>query len=81
MPEKETRWIARLTQSQNFNLDELLELASGLDIWERHADYLVVAGSDLQLSEIERRGVGHVERIETIDEFQKRMRQRGETAE
>jgi hypothetical protein len=72
MSDKETRWIARLTPASNFSVDALLEMSQGLDVWERHANFLVVAASDLELSELERRRLAKVEKLYTVAGFQSR---------
>ena len=41
----------------------------GLDVWERHPDALVVAATETQLGEIERRRLAYVERIELVAAF------------
>ena len=51
-------------------------MSLGLDVWERHAEFLVVAASDTQLSEIERRRLAHTEKVCTVAEFQSRAQQR-----
>jgi hypothetical protein len=43
MAEQHTRWVARLTPMPHGSVDALLDLPLGLDVWERHADALVVA--------------------------------------
>jgi hypothetical protein len=47
----------------------LLSLPLGLDVWERRPDALVVAATEAQLEEIERRHLARVERIETVMAF------------
>jgi len=74
--ERETRWVARLTPMPGSSVDCLLEMSLGLDVWERHAEFLVVAASDTQLSEIERRRLAHTEKVCTVAEFQSRAQQR-----
>jgi hypothetical protein len=63
------RWVVRLTPAPNLTVDNLLELLSGIDVWERHRGYLVAAASDLQLADFEARGLAQVERLYTIDDF------------
>jgi hypothetical protein len=70
----ERRWVARLTATPDSSIDRLLETPRGLDLWERHGDELVVAASDAQLAEIERRQLAHVERIGTVEELEARAR-------
>jgi hypothetical protein len=36
------RWVARLTADSAADIDALLGLSLGLDVWERHDDSLVV---------------------------------------
>jgi hypothetical protein len=74
MSTQETRWIARLTPASHLNVDALLEMSLGLDVWERHSGYLIVAASDMQLSEIERRHLAQVEKLCTVAEFLSRQR-------
>jgi hypothetical protein len=76
MTDRDTRWVARLTPAAGFSVDALLEMALGLDVWERRAEFLVVAASDMQLSELERRRLAQVEKLCTIAEFQSRAQRR-----
>ena len=76
MADKETRWVARVTPMPSFSVASLVEMPLGLDVWERHAEFLVVAASDLQLLELERRRLAHVEKLCTIAEFQSRAQRR-----
>jgi hypothetical protein len=62
----DVQWIARLAPPPGASRDDLLRLSLGLDIWERHPDYLIVVGAAGQLQEIERRQVGRVEWIEPV---------------
>lgn len=64
------RWVARLTPAPGASIDSLLVLPLGLDVWERHGDVLVVAASESQLSELERRRLAKVERLTTVAEFE-----------
>jgi hypothetical protein len=79
MSDKQTRWVARLTPMPHDSVDALLNIPLGLDVWERHADALVVAASDAQLSEIERRHLAQVERLSTMAEFQGRAQQQADS--
>jgi ribose 1,5-bisphosphokinase PhnN len=72
------RWVARLMPTPGTSIDALLLLPVGLDVWERHGDVLVVAASETQLSELERRRLAKVERLSTVAEFEVRAR-RGST--
>ncbi len=76
MSGKQTWWVARLTPTPGSSVDALLALPLGLDVWERHADVLVVAASDIQLAEVERRRLAQVERLYTVAEFQARVQRR-----
>jgi len=72
MTESEHRWVARLTPIASSSIDFLLALPIGMDVWERHGDILVVGASEMQLSELERRRLAHVERLSTQAEFEAR---------
>ena len=69
MTEKEVRWVARLLPTAESSIEMLLSMPMGLDVWERHDDVLVVAASEAQLSELERRKLAKVERLTTLAEF------------
>jgi hypothetical protein len=81
MADKQTQWVARLTPMPHGSVDALLNMPLGLDVWERHADTLVVAASEAQLTELERRRLAQVERLSTVAEFQARARRRAESSE
>ena len=66
MSDRETRWVARLTPGRGHSVEALLGLPLGLDVWERHADGLVVAAHEAQLREVERRHLARVERLYTV---------------
>jgi hypothetical protein len=53
------------------DLDRLLQVPLGLDVWERKRDpdTLVVAATEGQISELERRRLASVERLYTVEEF------------
>jgi ribose 1,5-bisphosphokinase PhnN len=74
------RWVARLTPAPGTSIESLLGVPLGLDVWERHGDVLVVAASESQLSELERRRLAKVERLTTVAEFEAQAR-RGSTRE
>jgi hypothetical protein len=67
-----TRWVAKLTADSAADIDALLHLSLGLDVWERHGDSLVVAASEAQLRELERRRLVRVDRLTTQAEFEAR---------
>jgi hypothetical protein len=81
MDDRQTRWVARLIPTLNSSVDALLHMPLGLDVWERHADALVVAASEAQLSELERRRLAQVERLSTVAEFQARAQRRANSSE
>lgn len=73
MADQETRWVARLTAPFS-GLESMLAMPLGLDVWERDADTLVVAASEAQLAEVERRALARVERLSTVAEYEARAR-------
>jgi hypothetical protein len=75
MSDQPAHWVARLTPMPGASIDALLGLPLGLDVWERHADRLVVAASEGQLAEIERRRLARVERVCTVADFLARASQ------
>lgn len=70
------RWVARLEVADG-DVGGLLARAGGLDVWERHAETVVVAADEDHLAELERRGLARVERLEPVREFLDRTQ--GET--
>jgi hypothetical protein len=62
-------WIARLTPTGGGSVEQLLTVPVGLDVWERRADSLVVAATEAQLGELERRGLADVERWSTRAQY------------
>jgi hypothetical protein len=54
-------------------VDALLGMPLGLDVWERHAAFLVVAAAESGLVELERRRLATVERIATREQYEARM--------
>jgi hypothetical protein len=67
-------WIARLTPTVGSSVETLLAVPIGLDVWERHADFLLVAATESQLAELERRRLAHVERWSSREQFTARTR-------
>lgn len=65
------RWIVRLTPRKGVDVESLLQMSLGLDVWERKRDpdVLVVAANESQLSELERRRLASVERLYKVKEF------------
>jgi hypothetical protein len=65
------RWVVRLSSMPDSDIEALLQMPLGLDVWERKRDpdVLVVAASESQISELERRRLASVERLYTVEEF------------
>ena len=65
------QWIVRLTPRKGVDIESLLQMSLGLDVWERKRDpdVLVVSANESQLSELERRRLASVERLYTVEEF------------
>jgi hypothetical protein len=65
------RWVVRLSPMPGSDLESLLQIPLGLDVWERKRDpdILVVAANESQISELERRRLASVERLYTVEEF------------
>jgi len=74
--ESEQTWIARLTPTAGSSVATLLDLPLGVDVWERHAEFLVVAAPESRLVELERRRLAHVERWATPTQYQAQMHNR-----
>jgi hypothetical protein len=69
---------ARVTPEAGSSVARLLGMPLGLDVWERHADFLVVAAPESRLAELERRRLAHVERWATATQYQAQMQNRPE---
>ncbi len=76
MSDTQNRWVAQLKPTASSSVESLLSLPLGLDVWERQADGLVVAASEAQLAELERRRLARVERLYTVAEFLTRAQRR-----
>ena len=65
------RWIVRLTPLPGGDIERLLQMPLGLDVWERGRDpeVVVAAANESQISELERRRLANVERLYTVEEF------------
>lgn len=65
------RWIVRLTPLPGVDIERLLQMPLGLDVWERKRDpdVLVVAANESQISELERRRLASVERLYTVEQY------------
>ena len=79
------QWVVRLTPTKGGDIESLLQMPLGLDVWERKRDpdLLVVAAREDQISELERRRLATVERLCTVGEFVSEFahRNRGEAKE
>jgi hypothetical protein len=67
-------WIARLTPTVGGSVETLLAIPIGLDVWERHPNYLLVAATESQLAELERRRLARVERWSNREQFEAQTR-------
>ncbi len=74
MGESEQTWIARLTPLSGGGVPALLAMPLGVDVWERHPGFLVVAAPESRLAELERRRLAQVERWSTREQYEARMR-------
>jgi hypothetical protein len=68
--------VARVTPESGSSVARLLGMPLGLDVWERHAEFLVVAAPESRLSELERRRLARVDRWATAAEYVARMQSR-----
>jgi hypothetical protein len=75
--ENEQTWIARLTPLSGGGVPALLALPLGLDVWERHPAFLVVAAPESRLAELERRRLATVDRLVTTERYEEQMADRG----
>ncbi len=78
MPEPEQTWIARVTPVAGGDLSDLLALPLGLDVWERHPGFLVVAAPESRLVEVERRHLARVERWGSREQYEQMLGERAE---
>ena len=69
-------WIARLTPLPGGSVARLLALPLGLDVWERHPGYVVVAAPESLLAEVERRRLATVDRWATRERYEAQMKER-----
>jgi hypothetical protein len=53
----------------------------GLDVWERHPGYVVVAATEARLADVERRRLATVERWMTTERYAEQMARRGRAGE
>lgn len=65
------RWVVRLRPTPGSDIEQLLQMPLGLDVWERKRDpdVLVAAANESQISELERRRLASVERLYTVEQF------------
>ncbi|MGY1682296.1 hypothetical protein [Geodermatophilus sp. SYSU D01176] len=73
--------VARVTPETGSSVARLLGLPLGLDVWERHADFLVVAAPESRLRELERRRLARVDRWATAADYVAQMREHPPTEE
>ena len=76
MTQTEQTWIARLTPLSGGGVPALLALSLGVDVWERHPGFLVVAAPESRLAELERRRLATVERLVTTQKYEEERRDR-----
>jgi hypothetical protein len=79
--DQDTRWIARLTPVAGVNIERLLQMSLGLDVWQRNPDALVVRAYERQLKELERRRLASVERLYTEEEYLSEKESGGEKSQ
>ena len=76
MAESDPTWVASLTPTADSSVAALLGLPLGLDVWERHLGFLVVAAPESCLAELERRRLATVERWATREQYVAEMERR-----
>ena len=81
MTQTEQTWIARLTPLSGGGVPALLALPLGVDVWERHPGFLVVAAAESRLAELERRRLAKVERLVTTQRYEEEQRDRPTTGD
>lgn len=74
MAESEQTWIARLPPTSGGGVPALLALPLGLDVWERHPSFVVVAAAESRLVDLERRRLARVDRIVAAERYEEQMR-------
>jgi|tagenome__1003787_1003787.scaffolds.fasta_scaffold20731172_1 hypothetical protein len=72
--ESDPTWIARVRPPAGKDVASLMDMSLGLDVWERHADFLVVAVPESLLAELERRRLAVVDRWASAADYEARMR-------
>ncbi len=68
--------VARVTPETGSSVEKLLGMPLGLDVWERHVEFLLVAAPESRLSELERRRLARVDRWATAADYVARMQDR-----
>jgi hypothetical protein len=68
--------VARVTPEAGSSVAKLLGMPLGLDVWERHEGFLVVAAPESHLAELERRRLARVERWATQQQYVAQMANR-----
>jgi hypothetical protein len=68
--------VARVTPEAGSSVAKLLGMPLGLDVWERHEGFLVVAAPESRLAELERRRLARVERWATQQQYVAQMANR-----
>jgi hypothetical protein len=65
------QWVVRLRPLRGSNIEQLLQMSLGLDVWERKRDpdMLVVAANESQINELVRRRLASVERLYTVEQY------------
>lgn len=81
MTQTDQTWIARLTPLSGGGVPALLALPLGVDVWERHPGFLVVAAAESRLAELERRRLAKVERLVTTQRYEEEQRDRPTTGD
>jgi hypothetical protein len=79
--ESERTWVARVSPPAGSSVAALLDMSLGLDVWERHDGFLVVAAPESRLAELERRRLAVVDRWATQAEYEARSRDRSATGD
>lgn len=63
------RWVAELTPTPGTQVERLLNLPVGLDVWEHRGNTLVVAAEASQLEDLERRLLATVVWLRPVEEI------------
>ena len=60
------KWVARLRPLPGHSLREFLERPLSIDVWERDENSLVVLAKDSTLTELKRRNMAVVEKLNRV---------------